>query len=104
MRLRTLGLSQRAARGLLIWEIAPQLAAALAAGTALGAAMPWLLGPALGLERFSGGVASRIVMDPLTLSALAVTVIAAAAAAVVAEAVANRRLNLGGVLRVGDDE
>ncbi|MGH3717094.1 MAG: FtsX-like permease family protein, partial [Micromonosporaceae bacterium] len=103
-RLRTLGLSQRGARALLVWEVTPLIGVAALAGTALGAGLPWLVGPALGLERFMSGAPPRFALDPYAVAALAGLVAVAVVAAIGLEAAVNRRRNLGGVLRVGEDE
>ncbi|MGH3682818.1 MAG: FtsX-like permease family protein, partial [Natronosporangium sp.] len=103
-RLRTLGLPQRGARGLLLWEAVPLVGVAVLAGTGIGAVLPWLLGPALGVERFTGGAQPRFTLDPYAVGALAGLVLVVTVAALATEAAVNRRLDSGGVLRVGEDE
>lgn len=103
-RLRTLGLSTGQGRGLLVFELVPLLGVAILAGAAIGAALPALIAPALGLDDFTAGVPAEISTDPfLVAGVLAVTVLAVTAALVVEDA-ANRRLRLGTVLRLGEDQ
>ena len=54
--LRTLGLSDRQARGLIAWEIVPMAAITAAVGVVLGVALPKLVGPAIDLRPFTGGL------------------------------------------------
>jgi putative ABC transport system permease protein len=103
-RLRTLGLSTRQGRRLLVFELVPLLGAAVLAGALAGAGLPALIAPALGLDDFTAGVPAELSADPLLAAGvLAVTVLAVIAALVV-EDVANRRLRLGTVLRLGGEE
>jgi len=90
-RLRTLGLPTAGLRGLLLWDTVPLTATAVLTGTAVGATLPWLLGPALGLERFSGGGEPRILLDPVTVAGMAGIVAVLVGAAIVLEARAHRR-------------
>jgi putative ABC transport system permease protein len=99
--LRTVGMSHRQARGLLLVESLPPVLVAVAAGCLAGAAIPSLLGPALALETFTGGVAVAFTVDPTTGGLLAGLVLVLATTGVVAEAAVNRRLQLGRVLRIG---
>lgn len=102
-RLRTLGLSGRQGRGLLVYELVPLVAIAVLAGGLVGVFLPRLIEPALGLSSFTGGAAVRTALDPLLVGAVLVLVVAALAAAVFVENVINRRLRLGEVLRVGEE-
>ncbi|BBH70940.1 membrane protein [Actinoplanes sp. OR16] len=103
-RLRTLGLSTGQGRRLLVFELVPLLGVAVLAGALTGAALPALIAPALGLGDFTAGVPADISADPwLAAGVLAVTV-AAVIAALVVEDVANRRLRLGTVLRLGEEQ
>lgn len=102
-RLRTLGMSGRQGRGLLVYELAPLVGIAVLAGGAVGVFLPPLLGPALGLSSFAPGAAVRTYLDPLVVGAVLALVVAALAAAVVIENVINRRMRLGEVLRVGEE-
>jgi putative ABC transport system permease protein len=102
-RLRTLGLSGRQGRGLLVYELVPLVGIALLAGGLVGVFLPRLLGPALGLSAFTSGAAVRTYLDPILVGAVLALVVAALAAALLVENVVNRRLRLGEVLRVGED-
>jgi putative ABC transport system permease protein len=102
-RLRTLGLSGRQGRGLLVYELVPLVTIAVLAGGLVGVFLPRVIGPALGLSSFTGGAAVRTALDPLLVGAVLVLVVAALAAAVVVENVINRRMRLGEVLRVGEE-
>jgi putative ABC transport system permease protein len=98
--LRTMGLSAGQARGLLLVELLPVTALAVAVGAATGVAMPVLLGPALGLTSFTGGAPLPFGLDLGTVLLLgglsAIFVIGGA----LVEGSFNRRLGLGQVLRV----
>jgi putative ABC transport system permease protein len=98
--LRTMGLSSRQARGLLLVELLPVTALAVAVGAVVGIAMPLLLAPALGLGAFTGGVALGIGVDTATVAALAGLVGVLVVAGAGFEAAINRRLGIGRVLRV----
>jgi putative ABC transport system permease protein len=99
--LRTLGLSGRQARALLLAELLPPVAVAIAIGGATGAALPLLLAPALGLEAFTAGVPPPVTVGPTTLLVSAGLLVTLAATAVAAGDSVNRRLGHGNVLRVG---
>jgi len=99
--LRTMGLSHRQAPWLLLTELLPASLLAVATGIAVGTSLPLLLGPALGLNEFTGGTPFRVVADPGLAGTAALLALAVAAAGVAAQAVTNRRHHLGGVLRVG---
>ncbi|MGN9908197.1 FtsX-like permease family protein [Phytohabitans sp. LJ34] len=102
-RLRTLGLSGRQGRGLLVYELVPLVAIAVLAGGLVGVFLPRVIGPALGLSSFTSGAAVRTALDPLLVGAVLALVAASLAAAVFVENVINRRLRLGEVLRVGQE-
>jgi putative ABC transport system permease protein len=102
-RLRTLGLSGRQGRGLLVYELVPLVTIAVLAGGLVGVFLPRVIGPALGLSSFTSGAAVHTALDPLLVGAVLVLVVAALAAAVVVENVINRRMRLGEVLRVGEE-
>jgi putative ABC transport system permease protein len=102
-RLRTMGLSGRQSRRLLVYELVPLIAAALLAGALAGIALPGLVGPALGLGGFTAGVAARTYVDPLLAGGVLVVAVLAMAAALAVENVVNRRLRLGEVLRLGEE-
>lgn len=104
-RLRTLGLSARQAQALAVWEVAPLAVAAVTAGVLLGVVVPWAVLPAVDLQAFTGGTGPPpFSVDVLAVVAIAGGVVAGVAVAVAGTVAANRRLRLGGVLRVGDDE
>lgn len=102
-RLRTMGLSARQGRGLLVYELGPPLLAAVLAGVPAGVLLPWLLGPALGLDAVTAGVAARVEVPWwLPAGALALVVLGLLTAVLV-EHVTNRRQRLGEVLRLGEE-
>ncbi|MET8066627.1 hypothetical protein ACFYON_13440 [Micromonospora sp. NPDC005686] len=102
-RLRTLGLSPGQGRGLLLVELGPLVGTAVLTGAVAGALMPLLLDPVLGLSAFAGGTPVRLVFEPWLVVAVVAVGAAALAVAIAVEAVANRRLRLGGVLRLGEE-
>jgi putative ABC transport system permease protein len=102
-RLRTLGLSGRQGRGLLVYELVPLVTIAVLAGGLVGVFLPRVIGPALGLSSFTSGAAVRTALDPFLVGAVLVLVVAALATAVLVENVVNRRMRLGEVLRVGEE-
>ncbi|MFF3852771.1 hypothetical protein [Micromonospora sp. NPDC002575] len=101
-RLRTLGLSRRQWRGLLLVELTPLVAAALLTGALTGALLPVLLTPALGLAAFTGGEPVRVAFSPGLVGAVLAAGAVALALAVTVETVNNRRMRLGEVLRLGE--
>lgn len=98
--LRTMGLSGRQARRLLLVELLPLTALAVATGAAVGLTLPLLLAPALGLDQFTGGVPLAVTVDPVTIGLLGGLVLMLVLAGVVIESAVNRRLGLGSALRV----
>lgn len=98
--MRTMGMSSRQARGLLLVELLPLTTLAVLAGGVVGAAMPLLLGAALGLEEFTGGVSPTLGIEPLAVGVLAGLVLALVLIGAAIETAINRRLGLGAVLRV----
>src|SRR5690606_6777853 len=98
--LRTLGMSGRQARALLLAELVPPVAVAVAIGGTVGALLPLVLAPALGLDAFAAGVPPPVTVGPATLLIAAGLLATLAVAAVVAGDLVNRRLGLGNVLRV----
>ncbi len=102
-RLRTLGLSARQGRGLLVYELVPLMVVALLAGGLVGVALPQLIGPALGLSGFTAGVPGRSTVDPLLVAAVAAAVVLAVGAALLVESATNRRMRLGEALRLGEE-
>jgi len=104
-RLRTLGLSQRQAQSLAVWEVGPLAATAVLAGLGLGLAVPALVAPAVDLRAFTGGaVAPPYTVDWAVVGLLAGGFVALIVAAVGVTVAANRRLRLGAVLRVGEEQ
>jgi putative ABC transport system permease protein len=102
-RLRTMGLSARQGRSLLVYELAPLIGVAVLAGGLVGVLLPRLLGPALGLETFTAGLSAGTRVSPwLPLVAL-LLVAAALALAVTVESLVNRRMRLGEALRLGEE-
>jgi len=98
--LRTMGLSQRQARAVLLVEMLPLITLAVAVGAVAGLALPVILGPALGLAQFTAGTPVVTVVDPRTVGALVALVAVLAVGGVAVEAAVNRRTGLGRVLRV----
>lgn len=102
-RLRTLGLSRRQWRALLLVELTPLVAVALLTGAVTGALLPLLLTPVLGLTAFTGGTPVRVAFSPGLVGAVLVVGAVALALAVTVETLNNRRLRLGEVLRLGEE-
>ncbi|RKR89053.1 putative ABC transport system permease protein [Micromonospora pisi] len=102
-RLRTMGLSGRQGRQLLVYELLPLVGAAVVAGGVVGAVLPGLLGPALNLSTFTAGVAARTHLDPLLVGGVLLLVVVGLAAALAIENLINRRMRLGEVLRLGEE-
>ncbi|GAA4602314.1 putative ABC transport system permease protein [Actinoplanes octamycinicus] len=103
-RLRTMGLSARQGRRLLIYEILPLIGVAVLAGGLAGFVLPALIGPALGLGGFTSGVAAGITLDPWFAGGVLAVAAVAVLAALAVENVANRRLRVGTVLRLGEEQ
>ena len=102
-RLRTLGVSRRQGRNLLLLELAPLLAVAFVAGTLVGWALPRLIGASLGLDAFTAGIPAVVGLNPwLLLQALGL-LLAGLITAVAVETTAHRRMRLGESLRLGED-
>ncbi|RLP85345.1 ABC transporter permease [Micromonospora sp. BL4] len=102
-RLRTLGLSRRQWRGLLLVELTPLVAVSVLTGALVGAVLPLLLNPVLGLSAFTSGVPVRVAFEPSLVAAVLVLGAVALGFAVAVEALNNRRLRLGEVLRLGEE-
>ncbi|AGZ45146.1 hypothetical protein AFR_34440 [Actinoplanes friuliensis DSM 7358] len=102
-RLRTMGLSLRQGRRLLIYELVPLIGVALVAGGLVGVFLPRLIGPALGLDAFTAGLPAGTRVGPWLPAAALLLVAAALATAVVVENLINRRMRLGDVLRLGEE-
>jgi hypothetical protein len=101
--LRTLGLSRGQAQRLAIAELAPVLLCAAVAGWAVGVLLPHVLGPAMDLRAYTGGIpADGYGPDPLMTGALAASLIAFTGLAIAADTLINGRRRLGTTLRMGD--
>ncbi|AEV83470.1 permease [Actinoplanes sp. SE50] len=103
-RLRTMGLSRRQGRRLLVFELVPLVAVAVLAGGLAGFTLPALIGPALGLDGFTAGVTAGISLDPWFAGGVLALAVVAVIAALAVENVANRRLRVGSVLRLGEEQ
>ncbi|MBD7919198.1 hypothetical protein H9657_13050 [Cellulomonas sp. Sa3CUA2] len=100
--LRTLGLDARTARWATLGELAPLVLGGFVGGTAIGMALPFLLGDALRLTWVTaapGHVPVSLVWWPVLVAAGAL--VAALAIAVLVEQAVRRRESLGEVLRGG---
>ncbi|MBM0234159.1 hypothetical protein JNW91_21315 [Micromonospora sp. STR1_7] len=102
-RLRTLGLSRRQWRGLLLVELAPLVGVSVLTGALVGAVLPLLLNPVLGLSAFTSGTPVRVAFEPGLVAAVFALGAVALGFAVAVEALNNRRLRLGEVLRLGEE-
>ncbi|MCX5070480.1 hypothetical protein OOJ91_32065 [Micromonospora lupini] len=102
-RLRTLGLSRRQWRGLLLVELAPLVGVSVLTGALVGAVLPLVLNPVLGLSAFTGGMPVRVAFEPGLVVAVVALGAVALGFAVAVEALNNRRLRLGEVLRLGEE-
>lgn len=102
-RLRTLGLSHRQWRALLLVELGPLIGVSVLTGALVGALLPLLLTPVLGLSAFTGGAPVRVAFDPRLVLGIVVLGAVALGFAVAVEALNNRRLRLGEVLRLGEE-
>ncbi|MEU4675729.1 FtsX-like permease family protein [Micromonospora sp. NPDC023737] len=102
-RLRTLGLSRRQWRGLLLVELTPLVGVAVFTGAFVGALLPLLLTPLLGLSAFTSGMPVRVAFEPGLVVAVVALGALALGFAVAIEALNNRRLRLGEVLRLGEE-
>jgi putative ABC transport system permease protein len=98
-----MGLAQRQGRGLLLFELAPVVVSAVAAGAAVGLFLPALVGPALNLTSFTDGFDAGIRLDPMVIGGALGLVLAGLATGLAVEAGFNRRTRLGEVLRVGSE-
>ncbi|MEV8593296.1 hypothetical protein [Streptomyces sp. NPDC052012] len=102
--LRTLGLGRRATSALHLLQLLPMVLAAVVGGTALGMALPALLGPALQLREFTGGpFAPTADPDLLLTAALGAGCGVLVLIAVGVETWWGRRRRLGAVLRLTEE-
>jgi putative ABC transport system permease protein len=102
-RLRTMGLSRRQWRGLLLVELTPLVLVSVLTGALVGAALPVLLTPVLGLAAFTGGAGVRVRFEPGLVAGVLGLAVLALGFAVAVEALNNRRMRLGEVLRLGEE-
>ncbi|MFG3713436.1 FtsX-like permease family protein [Micromonospora sp. NPDC047730] len=102
-RLRTLGLSRRQWRGLLVVELAPLVGVSVVTGALVGTVLPLLLTPVLGLSAFTDGVEVRVAFEPGLAAGVVALGAIALGFAVAVEALNNRRMRLGEVLRLGEE-
>ncbi|MFG2107855.1 FtsX-like permease family protein [Micromonospora chersina] len=102
-RLRTMGLSRRQWRGLLLVELTPLVLVSVLTGAVVGALLPVLLTPVLGLPAFTGGMAVRARFEPGLVAGVLGLAVLALGFAVAVEALNNRRMRLGEVLRLGEE-
>jgi putative ABC transport system permease protein len=102
-RLRTMGLAPGQGRRLIAYELLPLIALGALVGAVVGAAIPRLIGPALGLSAFSDGAEVVFVVDPRLAAVAFGVVVLAVVVAMIVEAMINRRARLGAVLRVGGE-
>ncbi|MFI9642344.1 FtsX-like permease family protein [Micromonospora sp. NPDC051925] len=102
-RLRTLGLSRRQWRGLLLVELAPLVGVSVLTGALVGVLLPVLLTPVLGLAAFTSGVPVRVTFAPALVAATVGLGAVALGFAMAVEALNNRRMRLGEVLRLGEE-
>ncbi|SBT36914.1 FtsX-like permease family protein [Micromonospora auratinigra] len=102
-RLRTMGLSRGQWRGLLLVELTPLVLVSVLTGAVVGALLPVLLTPVLGLPAFTGGVAVPVRFEPGLVAGVLGLALLALGFAVAVEALNNRRLRLGEVLRLGEE-
>ena len=101
--LRTLGLSQRQSRGLLLLEIGPLVLLAVLAGLSVGLVIASVIMPGIDLRPFTGAdAAPPLAVDPAVLAALAGALVVLVGIAMLVDAGLNRRRRLGSVLRVGE--
>lgn len=84
-------------------ELAPLVGVSVLTGAVVGAALPLLLNPVLGLAAFTSGDPVRVAFEPGLVAGVVVLGAVALGLAVAVEALNNRRLRLGEVLRLGEE-
>jgi putative ABC transport system permease protein len=102
-RLRTMGMSPAQGRRLLALELAPLVGLGVLTGAVVGAVLPHLLAPALGLRSFSAGRAVGVHLDSVVIGGVLGLVLLGLVTALTVEYTINRRLRLGDVLRLGEE-
>lgn len=101
--LRTMGLPSRSAAVITAVQLVPTAMAAALSGALLGAALPWLLGPALDMTAFTDGYPPPIRVDMTSTALLGLALLAVVAIAAAAEALLSRRRRVSEVLRLGGE-
>jgi putative ABC transport system permease protein len=101
--LRTMGLPSRSAAVITAVQLVPTAMAAALSGALLGAALPWLLGPALDMTAFTDGYPPPIRVDMTSTALLGLALLAVVAIAAAAEMVLSRRRRVSEVLRLGGE-
>ncbi|SCL24750.1 putative ABC transport system permease protein [Micromonospora pallida] len=102
-RLSPLGLSEGQGRRLLLYELVPLVGVAATAGAAVGVALPWLLGPTLGLSAFTPGVDAGWYLDPMVVGAVLGLVAVGLTAGLAVEMLVHRRTRPAEALRRGEE-
>ncbi|MBO3751282.1 hypothetical protein J5X84_34855 [Streptosporangiaceae bacterium NEAU-GS5] len=98
--LRTLGLSQRQARGLTVLEVTPLIVLTAVAGLLLGLALPAALAPGIDLSAYAGSAVDGFPLTLGTPTLLAAGLTAVAVLGAFAHASAGRAVT--GALRLGE--
>jgi putative ABC transport system permease protein len=93
VRLRTMGLSRGQRNRIVLIELAPAVGLAVLAGAATGVLLPVVVGPALRLSAFTGGVPVGLGADPGLAGGVVVFGLLALVLALAVEAMAARRLD-----------
>jgi putative ABC transport system permease protein len=102
--LRTLGVTDPQVAGLSVVEHGLPVLVAVVVGTVLGLGVAWLLEPGLGLAAFIGpGAVVDLQVDWASVVGVALVVVAVVVVAMVASAWLARRLDLGRVMRIGEE-
>jgi putative ABC transport system permease protein len=103
-QLRTLGITGRQAQGLTTLEMAPLAAVSVVFGLGLGLGIPWLVFSALDLRPLTGAETQPpVAVDWLLVAGAVGLFVGIVALAVGVAVVSSRRLQLGVVLRVGEE-
>lgn len=101
--LRILGADARQQRGVLLWELAPPVIAAVLVGTAVGFALPAVLARLIDLRPFVGGIAPPApTIDPASIVLALGTVLVFALAAGAVAFVLGRRASVATTLKMGE--
>ena len=101
--LRILGMTRRQVHGLVAWELAPIAVVAVAVGTVLGLALPWIVTGVLDLRPFVGGrTPPDPVVEPLTVVAGVGVFVAGVACAGLLAAAISRRVAPAETIKMGE--